>query len=154
VLWFWQLVLGNRVARAFHRRFSMGSEEKSFASELEFELLAAGLPAYPHNILGRPYRFGCDFGSHRQILVGTVLAIKLSDEGALELHVSNPSFWGTSLISIMHNNGEWMAYLDIKPPERTEEEEEERDEMSEEEQACAIDQEIAAKFFRGEFVLL
>src|SRR3989338_4790662 len=99
-------------------------KEKDFRGALEFELRKAKRPGDPHDIIGRPYRFGCDFGSHRQILVGTVLAIKFSDEGDLELYVSSPSFWGTSLISIMHNNGEWMAYLEIKPPERTEEEEE------------------------------
>jgi hypothetical protein len=83
--------------------------------------------------------------------VGTVLAIEISDEGGLELHASNPTFWNIRLISLMHGNNGWMAYVDIKPREWSEAE---LDRMTGEEHQQALNQDLRAKFFEGEFELL
>ena len=90
---------------------SLGQNE-TFESALETELLEVGLPTDPRQIVGRLYRFGCEHGSHHHILVGTVQAIEVSDEGGLNLYVSNPRFWGMRLISIEYGDGTWYAYVD------------------------------------------
>ena len=120
-------------------------------SKLQNELREAGLPLAPSKIVGRLYRFRCEHGSHYHILAGTIQAIEVSDEGGLDLYVSNPRFWGERLISIMHSNGKWMAYVDIKPREWSNEV---LERMSEEEHERAIQEDIAAKFFEGGFLLL
>ena len=129
---------------------SLGKSQ-TFESELENELREAGLPLAPSKIVGRPYRFGCEHGSHHHILAGTIQAIEVSDEGGLNLYVSNPRFWGERLISMKHSSGKWMAYVDIKPREWNDEA---LERMSEEEHERAIQKDIAAKFFEGEFQLL
>ena len=126
-------------------------QNQTFASELEAELREAGLPSDPSQIVGHLYRFGCEHGSHHHILAGTIQAIEVSDEGGLDLYVSNPRFWGERLISINHSNGKWMAYVDIKPREWSNEV---LERMSEEEHERAIQEDIAAKFFEGGFLLL
>lgn len=129
----------------------MSLRQKSFQAELESELLAVGLPTDLHQIIGRLYRFRCEHGSHDHTLVGTVQAVEISDEGGLDLYVSNPRFWGKRLISIKHSNGRWMVYVDIKPRRWSDEE---LRRMSEEENDHIIKESIAARFFEGEFQLL
>ncbi len=92
-------------------------EHQTFESELKAELRDAGLPTNPRQVVGRHYRFGCEHGSHNHIFVGTIQAIEVSDEGGLDLYVSNPRFRGGRLISIKRSNGRWVAYVDIKPHE-------------------------------------
>ena len=93
-------------------------ENDTFASRLEEELRKAGLPTDPKLIIGRLYLFGCEHGSHHHILVGTILAIEISDEAGLELHVTNHQIWGERLISFGHSGdgNKWIAScIDIKP---------------------------------------
>ena len=66
--------------------------------------------AEPRKLIGLHYRFGCEHGSHHSILVGTIQAIEVSDEGGLELYVSNPLFWGEQLVSINYSGGKWLAH--------------------------------------------
>ena len=126
-------------------------QNQTFASELEAELREAGLPSDPSQIVGHLYRFGCEHGSHHHILAGTIQAIEVSDEGGLDLYVTNPSFWGERLISIKRSNGKWMACVDINPREWSDEA---LERVSEEEHERMIAEDIAAKFFDGEFQLL
>ena len=126
-------------------------ENETFALVLEEQLRKAGLPTNPAEVMSQIYRFGCEHGSHHQILVGTVLAIEISDEGSLELHVSNPTFWNQRLISLMYGNSGWMAYVDIKPREWSEVE---LERMADEERQRVFDEDLQAKFFHGEFALL
>ena len=127
------------------------AQNQTFEAALEAELKGAGLPPVPSEVVGRPYRFGCEHGSHHHILSGTIQAIEVSDEGGLALYVTNPRFWGERLISIKHSNSKWMAYVDIKPREWSDEA---LERMSEEKHERVIAEDIAAKFFEGEFELL
>jgi hypothetical protein len=124
---------------------------QTFESELQEALRNAGLSPDPRQVIGRFYRFGCEHGSHHQILFGTIQAVQVSDEGGLDLYVSNPRFWGMKLMSLKHSNGKWMAYVDIDVPQRTEEDFEG---LSEEEADRLIEKDIDSKFFAGEFHLL
>jgi hypothetical protein len=119
-----------------------------FESELENALQEAGFSADP---IGRKYRFGCEHGSHHHILVGTILSVEVSDEGGLDLYVTNPRFWGQRLISIKHNDGRWMAYVDIPPLELSDAD---LQRMSGEERDRAIEESVASRFFGGELRLL
>ncbi len=89
--------------------------ETSFEQELRNNLESAGLTL---DIIGRRFRFGCIHGSHHQILVGTIEALRISDEGGFELQVSNRLFWGTSLLGIYWNpdNCNWTARVDAEDP--------------------------------------
>lgn len=127
------------------------AQNKTFELMLEVELREAGLPSNPSEVVGRLYRFGCEHGSHHHILSGTIQAIEVSDEGGLDLYVTSHRFWGEQLISIKYSNSKWMAYADIKPREWSDED---LGRMSEEEHKHLIDEDIAAKFFEGEFRLL
>ena len=126
-------------------------QNQTFASELETQLREAGLSSVPSEIVGHLYQFGCEHGSHHHILAGTVQAIEVSDEGGLDFYVTSPRFWGKRLISIKYSNGKWMAYVDIKPREWSDKA---LERMSEEEHNRVIEEDIAAKFFEGEFQLL
>lgn len=89
------------------------ARNETFESALDTKLREAGLPADPSEVVGRPYRFGCKHGSHHHILYGKIQAIEVSDEGGLDLYVTNPRFWGGRLISFkQHGNGKWAAYVD------------------------------------------
>lgn len=90
----------------------MNLETGNLQKELEFQLKEAGLPIDSKKIIGQMYRFECEHGSHHHILVGIIKAIEISDEGGLDLYVTNPRFWGRNLISIMYDNGKWMVYID------------------------------------------
>ena len=127
----------------------MSLEQVSFQAELEFRLREAGLPTNPRQIVGQLYQFGCEHGSHHHVLVGTVLAIEISDEGGLELHVSNPRFWGKKLISIIHSNSKWMVFVEIRPRKLSSKALERIPEMQHNRMA-----EDALRFFEGEFELL
>lgn len=127
------------------------AQNETFESTLEAELREASLPSIPSEVVGRLYRFGCEHGSHHHIFSGTIQAIEVSDEGGLDLYVTNPRFWGKRLISIKHSNGKWMAYVDVKPRERNDET---LERISEKEHERMIAEDIAAKFFEGEFKLL
>ena len=87
--------------------------------ELMEQLVEAGLPSKPSKLIGRPYRFGYESGSHLQILVGTITGIMISDEGGLELEVSNLTFTGQKLLGIMRDQdrGKWMAHVDAQQVE-------------------------------------
>lgn len=119
--------------------------------EIERELREDGFPHTLSAAIGRLYRFVSVHGSHHHTLSGTILAIEVSDEGGLDLYVSNPRFWGERLISIKYCNGKWMAYIDIKPREWSDEA---LEKMSDEAHKRVIEEDIAAKFFEGEFELL
>lgn len=82
---------------------SQGKGE-TFDSVLKGELVCADLPGDPTKVIGRCYQFTSEHGSHNHVLVGTILAIEISDEGGFELHVSSPRFWGCPLRSISYNN--------------------------------------------------
>jgi hypothetical protein len=84
----------------------------TFDKELVFHLKEARLPEDPRKIIGRLYQFGCEHGSHHHILVGTVVAIEISDEGGLQLYVSNPRFWGSQLRSLIYANRKWLARIE------------------------------------------
>ncbi len=116
-----------------------------------FELSMAGLPRNPSKIIGRMYRFDCEHGSHNRVLFGTIRAIEVSDEGGLDLYVSNPYFWGDRLISIKRANGKWMAYVEAEEQQLTEKEKEEI--PAEEIADRLIERQIAAQFFEGDFQL-
>ena len=74
-------------------------------------VLGASFTIDPHEIIGRPYRFECADKHHRYVLFGTVQAIKLSDEGSIDLCVSNSRFWGGHLTSINFHEGKWRVYV-------------------------------------------
>ncbi len=77
---------------------------------LEAALREAGLSPHPKYLIGRMFRFASQFGSHHQILVGTITALNVSDEGGLELIVSNTRFWEAPLVSIRKVEEVWGAY--------------------------------------------
>ncbi len=129
----------------------MSDSSDSSQTELERELQEARLPTDLSKLIGRIYRFECEHGPHHTDLAGTVKAVEVSDEGGLDLYVSSPRFWGERLISIKHNNGTWSAYVDIKPKELSDAA---YARMSEEEVDRRTKQDIAARFFEGEFILL
>jgi hypothetical protein len=129
---------------------SLGQNE-TFESTLEAKLQEANLPVVPSEVVGRVYQFGCENGSHHHILSGTIQAIEVSDEGGLDLYVTNPRLWGNRLISIKFSNGKWKAYVDVKMREWSDEA---LKRMSEEEHECKITEDIASRFFEGEFRLL
>lgn len=80
---------------------------------IEEDLSEAGLPSDPREIKGRDYMFRAEHGSHNEILYGTVKALGISDEGGLDIYVSNPRFYGMRLISIKHTGkNEWSAFID------------------------------------------
>ncbi len=117
-----------------------------------FELSMAGLPRNPSKIIGRLYRFDCEHGSHDHVLIGTIQAIEVSDEGGLDLYVSNPYFWGDQLISIKRGKGKWMAYIEAEEQQLSEKEKEEI--PAEEIADHLIERQIATQFFEGNFRLL
>ncbi len=84
----------------------------NFQKELKEQLKESGLPIDPKKIIGRLYRFESEHGSHHDILVGTIQAIGVTDEGGLDVYVSNPRFFGARLISIKYSNDRWLAYID------------------------------------------
>lgn len=129
----------------------MSIQSASFREELELVLREANLPTDVQKIIGRQYRFGCEHGSHHHILSGVIQAVEVSDEGGLDLYVSNPRFWGERLVSIKYSNGRWTAYVDIKPQPLTDADYER---LSDEEVDRKVEADIAAKFFEGEFMLL
>ncbi|MBX4204859.1 MAG: hypothetical protein KW788_01560 [Candidatus Doudnabacteria bacterium] len=86
---------------------------RSFRTELQYALQSANLPLGPEPIIGRMFRFGCEHGSHHHILVGTITAIEVSDEGGLQLHVSSPKMWGEKIKGISHTSRGWVLVLDI-----------------------------------------
>lgn len=87
----------------------MSMATESFDRELEKELRDTGLPTNPREVIGRVYRFGCKKGSHHFILVGTITAIEISDEGGFKLIVSNREIWGMQLKSIAKTDPGWEA---------------------------------------------
>ena len=119
---------------------------------LGFELSMAGLPRNPGKIIGRVFRFECEHGSHDRVLIGTIQAIEVSDEGGLDLYVSNPYFWGDQLISIKRGKGKWMAYVEAEEQRLSEKEKEQI--PAEEIADCLIERQIAAQFFEDDFQLL
>lgn len=92
---------------------SLGNED-TFTSVVKAKLQEAGLPGYPIEVIGRGYRFGCEHGSHHSILLGSIRAIEISDEGGLQLHVSSPTFFGRPLLCLMYEDKKWMAVIDAK----------------------------------------
>lgn len=96
-------------------------QHQTLRFEIERELEKAELPLILNAVIGRLYKFVAIHGSHHHALSGTIQAIEVSDEGGLDLYVSNPRFWGERLISIKYCNGKWMAYIDIKPREWSDE---------------------------------
>lgn len=83
--------------------------EQEKPDPLEEALREAGLPT-DREVIGQLYRFDCSHGSHREILVGSVKALGLSDEGGLALYVTSPTFWGEPLVSIQRRENGWVAY--------------------------------------------
>ena len=130
----------------------MSLEKMDFDLMLKLALTEAGIWVYPHphRIIGRAFRFDCRHGSHHEILVGTIVAIKISDEGGLDLFVSSPRFWGKPLISIKRSNGKWMAYVDVEPPKWADGD----FGISEAQNERKIDDFLTSKFFEGTFHLL
>ncbi len=123
----------------------MSIGKKNFHAELENELKRAGLPKNPREIIGRMYRFECQHGSHHHILVGTITAIYISDEGGLNLHVTNTEIWGQKIRSIIRVANKWALF--IYQDKLTEHQ---MSEMSEKD----ISRHIAERFFYGEFYLI
>ncbi len=76
---------------------------------LEESLQEIGLPS-ALELLGKNYRFEAHHGSHHTILVGTIQAVEISDEGGTQLYVSSPRFWGKPLVCLAWGGSEWMAY--------------------------------------------
>jgi hypothetical protein len=123
---------------------------QTFESELKRVLLDAKLPDCAQYTIGRSYRFGCVHGSHHHILTGRILAIEISDEGSLDLYVTNPRLWGLKLISIRYDNSKWMAYVDI-PYSHGERDDELKKSMP---MMTPTERILASNFFEGEFKLL
>ena len=117
-------------------------------SNLWHALHVANLPMNPCKIIGQFYKFD----SHHHTLVGTIQAIEVSDEGDINLYVSNPLFWDAQLISIKHNNGKWVAHVANKT--LSDDEQERARFMTGEEYQDSIDERIASGFFEGNFRLL
>lgn len=94
------------------------SLERTYDDELAFQLIEAGLPSNPDYMIELKFQFGCKNGSHHHILVGTIEAIMISDEGGLELQVSNDHFGTWPLISLYRDpdKGEWNARVDAPDP--------------------------------------
>lgn len=86
---------------------------RNFDLALTGALTAANLPINVMGVIGRVYRFDCEHGSHHHILVGTILAIEVSDEGGLELHVSSPKLWGQKIKCITHTSKGWAVVRHI-----------------------------------------
>lgn len=87
-------------------------------AEIENQLRAARLPSDPKRVVSRVYCFTCIHGSHHHVLIGTIVAIELSDEGGLDLHVTSPRIWGETLISFKYEgNGWWFANQKLSPVE-------------------------------------
>jgi hypothetical protein len=57
---------------------------------------------HPSVAIGRAFHFVCDHERQSATLFGTIQAIHFSGESGLELHVSNPSFRGIPLKSLVH----------------------------------------------------
>ena len=113
---------------------------------LKKELKRTHLPTDVEKIIGKKYLFECYHGSHHTILAGVVMGIEASDEGGLQLIVSNPTFWGKRLISIMHTNVGWSAYIDIKD-EMPQYSDEQLEKMTDTEHKKKINNSIGSQFF-------
>lgn len=62
--------------------------------------------------VGRVYRFACEHGSHYHVLEGKIVGIQLSDEGGLQLEVSNRTMWGRPIDCLMfQKESGWMIKL-------------------------------------------
>jgi hypothetical protein len=57
---------------------------------------------HPSVAIGSAFHFVCDHQRFSATLFGTIQAIHFSGESGLELHVSNPSFRGIPLKSLVH----------------------------------------------------
>lgn len=85
-----------------------------FVEDLTEALKAAGMDLPFAEMIGMKYLFGCEHGSHHHVLVGTITAVQLSDEGGLDLHISNPTIFGCKIKSLkwLDNSKSWAAFLD------------------------------------------
>lgn len=62
--------------------------------------------------IGSVYSLDCAYGSHSCHLVGTIRAIEISDEGGLELYISNPTMGGDEIFSLIWNETDgWRAQV-------------------------------------------
>lgn len=127
-----------------------------YKEALDTALTSAGLPTKVQDIIGRTYIFACERGSHHHVLSGTITAMKISDEGGLDLFVTNPSIWGTRLISLRFIIERWAAFIEVEPlePMQTPDDREELTEAESEEEDARIEAYLASRFLPGEFQLL
>lgn len=87
---------------------------RSYDQELESQLKNANLPP---DIVGRPYRFGCQYNSHHVILTGTVVAISVTDTGGLCIEVSSRRFtYSTELWGFHFDGLQWVAHTNAPAP--------------------------------------
>ncbi len=112
---------------------------------LKQELQRAGLPTVLRKVIKRMYFFVCEHGSHQHILVGTIIAIKISDEGGLDLYVTSPEIWGQKIKSIKKTDKGWAVYVS---------QDEQASEQSEPKSEDDIDDFIEERFFYGELKLI
>ena len=102
-----------------------------YSNQLQNQLQKAiGWTHLPDDLVGRKYCFVAEYGSHHQVLLGTILGLELSDEGGLELIVSNPRFGGAQLLSLSfdednafdEDNPRWQAHCAPPKPDHLMEE--------------------------------
>jgi hypothetical protein len=83
---------------------------------IEEKLGGANLSLSLKNVIGKVFQFHAK-GSPRCVIAGTIQAIDISsDDGYIQLCVSNRRFRGDIVRSIVHVNGVWEIWLDSPLP--------------------------------------
>ncbi|MDD3101795.1 MAG: hypothetical protein PHE59_01445 [Patescibacteria group bacterium] len=70
-------------------------------------LLSSGLPITMPDLIGFRFVFGCKYGSHYQILVGTITGVRISDIGGFQLQISNEKMGGDKIDCIIQTEEGW-----------------------------------------------
>ena len=68
---------------------------------LEKELKTLLKGSHAGEVIGKNFTFSAEFGTHFEVLMGTIVGAGYSDEGGLKLYVSCPKFSGLKLNSIV-----------------------------------------------------
>ena len=85
-----------------------------FLEIAETALAEAGQKGDSTKVINKQFIFECRSSQHQQILIGTVLALEISDEDGLCLQVSSPFFKGKKLVCLRWdiNNRTWEAIIE------------------------------------------
>ncbi|MGE5393066.1 MAG: hypothetical protein ACM3NH_04975 [Candidatus Saccharibacteria bacterium] len=70
---------------------------------------------------GEKFRFICEHGSHFHVVDGTITGIELSDEGGLQIEVSNRTMWGRPIMYLAFTKERgWSIRLKLPAPTKSE----------------------------------